>query len=410
MSRSIGSKLQVSLTTISSINSILSQDVKTSIDQFTSDLQLVSASGQPTEETAYIIRKAIRAFVGQVDGVSFAMRHAVLASADEVGLSLTVKERAKLSERKYDKATDSISENRALLNTPDSLKLALRYFPQLFGSTYALDTSGVAWRSLIRLVDVRNGFSHPRTLDAFSPINALYILRPTFLWFFYQMQLLYADSAPRIGVSVSAVEPMDDPFAEYDEAAHPWFEAFSEEDYKSIAANASQSLELAKRMLAVVHAESHRAIGELNQKDCSVLTPRGQTEARNAVRTLFSTVEAVLYTAERFIEAAETRGASKLNDADRGRIKENEIEDRFAASLEIWSREFGNGHRLKTSGEGWKNFRGARFLRNRLTHPKEAAALHIGVPELNLVLAALTYYKDAHDLLTLDPEKWAALP
>jgi hypothetical protein len=409
MVRSIGSLLQASLSAITDINALLSQDYNLSLDQFAGDLKLVQASGTPTEETAYFIRKAIRAFVGQVDGVSFAIRRAVLASAAEVGLALTVRERAALSERRYERATDAISEKNALLNTPDSLKLALRYFPRLFGSTYALDSSGVAWRAFNRLVDVRNGFTHPKGFDDFSPVNALFVLQPTFMWFFHQMQLLYADCAPRIGISISLVAPMDDPFAEYDEAAHPWLTVFSEEDYRTIAANPSQSLELAKRMLAVAHSEEHRAFGELNRKDYSVLTPRGQSDARNAVRTLFSTVEAVMFTAQRFIEAAAARGAIHLSDDDRSSFTDGELEDRFVASLELWSREFGNSYRLKTSGEGWKNFRGARALRNRLTHPKEVASLHIGLNELNYILAALHYYKEAHEALRVDPEKLVAL-
>jgi hypothetical protein len=413
VARPIGPKVRASFLGIHRLNEILAYDSGHSLDQFAAELPRIAAAlaagGEVPPETAYLIKKTVRAFLGQVDGLAFALRDAVRSCADEVGLPLTTKERAKLREKKYDAASDTITGQPALLNTPDSLKLALRYFPKLFGSSYELRTDGVAWRAFKRLVRTRNGFTHSATLNDISPVNAVPVLKPTLLWFFQQMQLLYADIAPRLGIVLKPTAAyMDDPFLGFNEDEHPWVAPFTDDDHTAIASNSSQTLEYAKRLLAHAHDDTHRALAEIKLIGRPThLSPASQMNVRNAVRTLFSNVEAVIFTAKRFVEASASRGEVALSLADRERLVDGEVEDRFAGALTLWSREFGEGRVPRTSGEAWKHFRGARFLRNRLTHPKSADRLTVGLKEVNQLLAALTYFQQAFDLLHLNPDRWA---
>src|ERR1700676_1969162 len=151
---------------------------------------------------SYIIKKAIRAFFGQVDGLAYTLRKAVLDCAEEMGLALSVEERALLSERRYDEATNSILRRPKYLFTKKSTLRAFEYFPRLFGSSYELNVRGVEWRSFERLVEVRNGLTHPHCLDDLSPANASHALVPTFLWFSQTTGNLIFDCARSVGIQL----------------------------------------------------------------------------------------------------------------------------------------------------------------------------------------------------------------
>ena len=237
MPRPIGRKLRDSFSRIKAINNVLHNDTLRCLNQLGTDLQRINAGGEISDHTRYLLKKTVRVFVGQVDGLAYIFRQAVVESADEAGLALTNRERAKLSERWYDKMSDAITDKPALLNTIDGFKLALKYFPRLFGSPYTLDTNGVAWRALMRLAEVRNGMMHPASLNEMSPVNAVPVLAQTITWFFYELPIMYADIAPRIGVQLKPVEPIPDPFEGFDERAHPWVATFSDQDHEAIAAN-----------------------------------------------------------------------------------------------------------------------------------------------------------------------------
>jgi RNA polymerase sigma factor (sigma-70 family) len=400
----IGRKLRNSFADITAINDLLHYDSMRCLEQLGEDLQRVRGGAEVTAASRYQLKKTVRAFVGQVDGLAYVFRQAVLASADEVGLTLTTKERAALSEHKYDKSSDTILDTPDLLKTLEGLKLALKHFPRLFGSSYTLDTSRVAWRGLKRLVDVRNGLAHPSNLNDMSPANAAPILGPTIDWFFYQMQLMYADIAPRIGVTLRAVEQKADPFLGFDEKAYPWHEAFSEADHQLIASNWSQSLKYTQIFLDQCHDERHRAIEEVGRhKGRHILNPAYQSDVRNGIVMVFTTVEAMIFVAKRYVLSAESRGEITLTADDHDRLENGEVEDRLAAAMTLWSRKVGAGQVWKTAGEEWKKFRGARFRRNQFAHPKSVDRLRVTSQDLNHLSAILSYYKQALNFMHLEP-------
>jgi hypothetical protein len=371
----ISSKLQASFAAITAINDILSKDTHECIMQLGPEVKRYQADGTVTDDTRYLLRKTIRTFMTQVDGIAFALRDAVLAHAKSAGLTLTNKERAELRERKYDASTDSITDEQDLLNTPDGLKLALRSFPKLFGSTYSLDTNGVAWRMFARLSKVRNRITHPRSLEQFAPINAGPVLIQCIFWFLRQTELCYLDIAPRIGVQLKSITITPDPFIGFNEKEHPLATIYTKEHDRIIAADPSKSLEYVSLLLDQCNSDRSRALDEVKEKGKLLLSPAHQGAVRNAVRTIFANIEAITFNAQGFLEAAESRGDIRFTEADRALFVTGELEDRFAGALTLWSREFGDGRVWLTSGEAWKNFRGARFLRNRLTHPKSAETL-----------------------------------
>src|SRR6202040_1144346 len=400
---SISSKLRDSFSNITAINDLLFYDSMRCLSQLGEDLQRIRAGGEVTAGSRYLLKKTVRAFVGHVDGLAYVFRQAVLANAKEMALTLTTKERARLSEYKYDKSSDTLLDTPAMLDTVEGLKLALKYFPQLFGSSYRLNTGGVAWRALKRLIDVRNGLAHPASLNEMSPANAAPILGQPIYWFFYQMQLIYADIAPRIGVTLKTVEQKPDPFLGFDERRHPWHEAFSDADHQQIASDWSQSLKYTQTFLDHCHDERRRAIEEVaRHKAHNILDPGYQSDVRLAICMLFATMEALTFVAKRYVLSAESRGDVVLTADDHACLEDGEIEDRLAATMTLWSRKVGRCQVWRTVGEEWKSFRGSRFRRNQFVHPKNVDSLLVRGQDLNHLAAILGYYKQALNFMHLE--------
>ncbi len=404
-------QLQQSFQEISKLNHILGKDTMRSFSAM-KDVVLRFDAGEKSKslggDACFLIKTTIRAFLGQVDGLGYALRRAVLSSAEDAGLVLTQKERAKLSEKRYDSKTNTLTDKRALLNTPESIKVGFEYFPRLVGTTFNLDTSGDGWRGFKRLVRVRNGFTHPKTIEDLSVTNSGQALQPTLAWFSSQAQNLVIECGRAMGVSLASAGVLDAKALKYRESEHPWVTIFRDEDYELIAADAGRALEYIKTMLRLSSEDTLRALTLMTRKDFPMFSYEWEYATRMAVRTMFSDVEAITAAAQFFTDAAARRGdipVHGLLDKSDG----DEIEDKFATALTRFSAEFGNETVLPTSGDSWKAFRGARFLRNRLTHPKAVGDLRVELKNFQLIHDALGYFLGAHDALFIDAEKWASL-
>jgi hypothetical protein len=111
----------------------------------------------------------IRSLFGQIDGVSSGLREATVALNEDLGLGLTEKEVLKLQERRR---TQEGLVVKMSLSPDESLKVACRYFPRLFGSRFELATKDPEWKALRELKKSRDAFTHPRELDDLAPINS----------------------------------------------------------------------------------------------------------------------------------------------------------------------------------------------------------------------------------------------
>src|ERR1700732_1884995 len=98
MTHSIGSKLRDSFSSITAINTVLHNDTLRCLNQLGTELQRINAGGEISNHTRYLLKKTVRVFVGQVDGLAYVFRQAVVESADETGLALTNRQRAELLE------------------------------------------------------------------------------------------------------------------------------------------------------------------------------------------------------------------------------------------------------------------------------------------------------------------------
>ena len=66
------------------------------------------------------------------------------------------------------------------------------------------------------------------------------------------------------------------------------------------------------------------------------------------------------------------------------------------------TREFGNDDIPETTGPLWKEFRGARFFRDRLTHPKDPHGLLVDIESFRTLSKAADYFIGAFKALELN--------
>jgi len=206
---------------LSRLSGVLHLDTQIAMDEMirlVHDYNRGLASG---EDVIFWVKVTIRSFMAQVDGLGYAMRRAVLQNAAKCSLSLTVKERARLSERKYDAVSDTILDQPAHLSTEEGIKVAFRYFPQLFGVNKVLDTSGEEWRGFKRVSAVRNKLTHPEIPEHLVPVNALPALHPTLLWFYSQLLELFVDIVSRSGMASVPSFPIGE-IPKFREVDFPW--------------------------------------------------------------------------------------------------------------------------------------------------------------------------------------------
>jgi SEC-C motif len=407
-----GLLMAATLSELHALHDFLGQDAVLCLGQWSEEVKRWRReSGRDCHYASYLIKKAIRAVMGQVDGVAFALRQSVLDSATEMGLMLTEEERATLSERRFDRETGAILDQPKYLYTLKSTLRAFEYFPRLCGSSYQLNTKGVAWRSFDRLNTVRNGITHPHNLDEFSTINASHVLTPTFLWFSQEGSRLMFDAGRCMGIDLVAGDLSVDYFAGYDEDAHPLKKIGRPEDDQLIDSDLSRIWKLAQVMFAHTSRENQWAVRELGSKERCVSTPEGQVDARNAVRTLFAAIETRTFMALRMLKAARQLEDITASDEEAAMIaKSKPVEERYAGALTLWSRFFGHDQCPSISGELWEAFREAREFRDRITHPKSVATCLFTPVEYDLLMSTLSYFEDSSKALTYNSEKWTELP
>lgn len=397
----LGRRFKESFRTVIEINNVLQEDSSLALRQLHAAITKFNddQSKENLEEAEFFAKASIRAFLAHVDGIGYALRRVVVRCADETGLSIPTKKLAELMERKYDSETDSILEEEKLLSTKASIKVAVTWFPKLSGSDFRLDTDGEGWLGFKKLIKVRNEFTHPKRLEHLFPVLALPAIHPTIIWFLVQMRNMFAECSSQLGFPQPHHEDVVLKYS-YKEKNYPISAVFSDQDIFDIQSVAARTYKYVELMVTKSSRDIMRLLELAKVGSLPLLSHGYQYAVRNAVRTLLAEVEARIGAALFFIEAAEKRNEIKLSDADRRTLSDGEVEDKLVAALTIFSREFGNDCTPETTGELWKEFRGARFFRDRLTHPKDPLGLKVDLKAVMTLFKAAKYFIDSSDALT----------
>jgi hypothetical protein len=338
-----------------------------------------------------------------VEAASFTMRKAVVEAADEAGVELTNKERAKLIEKKYDAESDTITDIDVKGGkVAENLKLVFKYFPRLFGVDFKPDF-GPGWQSFLKLIDARNEMTHSGMLEHIIPIATLPLVQPSVMWFLTTLRDL---------LSACGLDKKDLPSQEtfVQPISLPSMPGFDAAFYQMVSENDSISLEYLRQVLNVLHREMEVAMQEIRELPVSAfLEDSGQFALRNLLRTLFSQVEGTTDVVTWYIRKAEER-----RDIERGFGLEVDTEvqhgsqftNRFVKTMERLSLIYGFDYRVKTSGMGWNSLLLAETFRDRVTHPKSVDDLRFKLNAFERVLDACGwFYSESTEALYIS-EKW----
>lgn len=363
-----------------------------------------ATAGAPSASEACFWSKAtIRCLLGFVDGMSYAMRMAVVDHAEDAGLTLSTQEVARLRAKKYDQLRDRVLGNQpARLSTKESFKLAFRYFPRLLGSDYTLDTGGEPWRAFERLVLVRNNFTHPRAPEHLSCHNATPALFPA-LGF---VSTAFQDLIRELGSRMGRAFPRDvSPAAPFKERDTPLITIFTDEKTDLVRASGSRSLEYVGLMFKLLHEDTLHAMKLTSIRE-PIETEFSQFAFRTYARTTSSEIEGTISACSFFLEAGAKRGEVTLSDAERQSMTRGEVEDKLVAALNLWSREYGNNYLVPRLGKNWKELRGVRFFRNRITHPKREDSLTVDLQMMETLIKGHSFLIEHIEATHLNEEKW----
>ena len=356
-------------------------------------------------EASFWVKSCIRTFLAHIDAIGYMMRRDVVRYASMTGLEIPKKKLAEVAERRFDRLTDEMTDEPARrLGPREGLKLGYRYYPKLFGSDFALDLSDDRWQSLGLVVEDRNAFAHPKTLDDLIPLKAIVALRPAMLWFFETQVRLVQCCGAAVGAPTQELEPPTwKRFSAGDLVA---FERLSESELATVRRGMGNSLTYAQYFLLKPVAEIDLAMGLCRSSPYlrgATVHPRAQFAYRNLIRTLYSTIEAMTSAAAFFVEAAASRGEVELSAGQRAVLERTGCpEEQFVAILNLWSSTVGTGTQLVSSGRDWKAFLSVGRDRDRITHPRSADSIKIRKPTIDRSLAAAGFLIRAMEVLSLD--------
>lgn len=325
------------LTALRGINLELSRDTVIAGERLKGIIEGWATGNGDLETTAFWIRAAIKAFMAQVEGLSFWMRNATLEMAEDAGLYLTNQNRADLSELKYDKSSDTIIQELFSKGPKTTVKLAFRYFPMLFGANWKLNTNDPGWADFLEVLRWRNRVAHPTRIEYFYPAKVPANLFPAILWFHSSVLDMFEACAACVGLSSQkSRESLD---------LTPWRTiSVPEVDpgpgfYEKIEEHGSNSLAYVDEIFRLVHSDVTRALDLLSESlsKSHVVTPLAAFSARNAARSIFAGLEGMTCACKLFSFAAEKRREVTLSNEEHAELEtKDECEKAAFAATNIF--------------------------------------------------------------------------
>lgn len=361
----------------------------------------------------------IRALMGQMDALSHLMRQIIVERAAHGVPSLSNKELATLSGRKYDPKSDTISEKSTrFLPTTDSFRLAAKYFPSVFGVDGMTDFREGGWNSVVQLARARNRFTHPERLHDLVPIEALVHLQPALLWSQTVLMSLTNLACEAAGGSSMSAPTTHQIRADRTKGLTRPEEILDDDFHAQVRSSGSRSIRYVTEMMMRLQDDTTFAWDEYSQR-LDEIKPRHfvdrpldsddglQFAARNLLRAFFSQVEGTISFTRFMLEAANDRGEINLSEEEREGFGSGTIEKQLLSTTSVWSREFGTGEVIDESSIGWRSFVEAIGWRNGVTHPQELSHFLLSPERMREILKLPSwFFSHPMKVLALVPEKF----
>lgn len=347
------------------------------LDLLKPKVQLANEGRIEMAEFFFWLKTCIRAFHGSMDAMGFTLRRLVVEAVKSGDLSIPNRDLAKLSDRRYNRELDEVSDQSIRTPTPESLKLGLRFFPKLFGSRWEPDYGSSGWQALKKLLRARNAFTHADRIEKTMPREAYLFLEAGLKWYASAMGRLLAECSKNYDVPLEANVELPDPdTVEIPRTPKP-IEILDAEFYREVEESSDKLAKYGVSMLELLGQDTERArvlVAEFAKQAGMPEAKLARSEkyqfaTRNLLRTLFSEVEGALGYAEFLLSSATQSGMLSISDSDLAAIKSGELDERLRVALSVLPSKAGSGH-LALDHKDWDNFLLAKDWRDKVTHPR----------------------------------------
>lgn len=359
------------------------------------------------QEVCFWGKAVVGCLFGHMDAVGYAARKMAVLFHSMGGLALTNRELAKLSEVRYDRASDSLSRTPDLLNPLEGLKLGVKYFARLVGAEFELATGDERWRGVLDLWKARKDFTHPKRIEDLYAVEMFGSLQSSIAWYFSELMRLFNVCGRTLGIDVPNL-PQESFGRELRPVRVDTQPMFTEGELgREIEEVAGRSLGYATHFFRILRYDTNRAALALKRVKRSN-TSLASFAARLALRTEATQVEA-LDAALRFqLRAARRRREIDFVDEDLAPHPSHaQPVGRLIAAANLWSRELGFGKVLALDQTTASQVQEAWKRRDGLVHPKTPADLEITVIDaLPLVAGLIELQRKAYECAEIDEEKW----
>lgn len=144
-------------------------------------------SSRDRQELVFWGKVTVSCLFAHISAVGSVTRKCVQLFRGFGDLTLSNREIAKLTDRRYDPDTDRVLGPTTPLSAIESLKLGLKYFAQLVGADFKLATGDDRWQGLRELQFARRRFTHPERIEDLYALEMFGSLQSSLVWFYGEM-------------------------------------------------------------------------------------------------------------------------------------------------------------------------------------------------------------------------------
>jgi hypothetical protein len=397
----IDRKRREALQKIQDMAVVLTKDLEIASEQLIEAKKDAKPTAIGKLDLAYAGKTALRTLFSHVDGMAYTLRSIAVEYAEELGVQIPDQERLSLQELRGPKDGKPAQARPSPI---ENFKIALKYFPALFGVERELDLSSDHAKAFLALADIRREIAHPKTLEDLSDKDFFSFWLPGSLWYLAQVSDLLQLCAQQIPDTAPAFP--NQPLPDYQHTER----AGATDDEKAAEPTSLRNLEPMRKALDLLESDTSRAMG-VSTKMAGIddlMATYGQYGLRNLLRTVVYEAEATLAITTLFLAAFLEWSELDLSDQDVEDLRSrNDLDEKLLEIANFWSTEIGNQKQKKTGGKKWDMFRQTFKVRDRVTHPRSPKDLRISLDETSIILGAQDWVRDLADLLDIDPEKWA---
>lgn len=385
---------------LNEISPALQYDLARDMDELNHDLRQSIAGNPPLQDFDDHLKSAIRSLFGQMEAFTFSLVTAVL----EVGpQDISNEDLAVLKERDYSPTTDLISTDMRRYPLALRLKTACRWFLTVCGVTETQNWPAETERHFKDLTRVRNRLTHPTRIEDLIVTGAFGSFRHIAFWFPAYARHVLTTASQEAGLPSTVGQPV--PAIPDSLGAIPQVnQVFDEGFYSQVFSNPSIAIRYIGFFSRQLDDELTRAFAYSR----TALAPPYNPEVigrsvRRMIRAITTNLEGLTGFTSFFMRAVRRRS--------RGRVRFPQIvkgeppPERAIKVLAAFSAAFGNDV-VPEKNSSWGALCQVFDLRDRLTHPRKAADVLLGVDELSTAMTALGWLvNQASSAVLLDVDK-----